>query len=188
MDHSSAKHARSNRESYMVGALARFNCNHEQLHDEAKQLARKLGLAAPCHNPFMNTTAQLVETVHCVKEAIILCDKLLERGLRQEERSVPIRAGLGVGAVEVPRGTLYHEYAVDSKGIITDANLVIPTGQNHANIEQDMTSPFSKIKRKPLPPSPPPPPSSSPPPFKTQTPLQTSPPGQIDPPFSTPGP
>jgi coenzyme F420-reducing hydrogenase alpha subunit len=86
----------------------------------------------------MNTTAQLVETVHCVKEAMILCDKLLVRGLTQEERSVPIRAGLGVGAVEVPRGTLYHEYAVDSKGIITDANLVIPTGQNHANIEQDM--------------------------------------------------
>ena len=138
VDHSSAKHARSNREAYMVGSLARFNCNHEQLHDEAKQLAGKLGLAAPCHNPFMNTTAQLVETVHCVKEAMILCDKLLERGIRQEERSVPIRAGLGVGAVEVPRGTLFHEYAVDSKGIITDANLVIPTGQNHANIEQDM--------------------------------------------------
>jgi coenzyme F420-reducing hydrogenase alpha subunit len=138
VDYSSAKHARSNRPSYMVGALARFNCNHEQLHDEAKQLARKLGLTAPCHNPFMNTTAQLVETVHCVKEAIILCDKLLERGLRDEERSVPIRAGLGAAAVEVPRGTLYHEYAVDPKGIITDANLVIPTGQNHANIEQDM--------------------------------------------------
>ncbi len=138
VDHSSAKHARSNRESYMVGALARFNCNHEQLHDEARQLARKLGLTAPCHNPFMNTTAQLVETVHCVKEAMLLCDRLLERGLKEEERSVPVRAGLGVGAVEVPRGTLYHEYAVDSKGIITDANLVIPTGQNHASIEEDM--------------------------------------------------
>jgi coenzyme F420-reducing hydrogenase alpha subunit len=149
VDHSSAKHARSNRESHMVGALARFNCNHEQLHDEAKQLARKLGLSAPCHNPFMNTSAQLVETVHCVKEAMLLCDRLLERGLKQEERSVPIRAGLGVGAVEVPRGTLYHEYAVDSKGIITDANLVIPTGQNHANIEQDMFALVPQILDKP---------------------------------------
>jgi coenzyme F420-reducing hydrogenase alpha subunit len=35
VDHSSAKHARSNRASYMVGALARFNNNHAQLHPRA---------------------------------------------------------------------------------------------------------------------------------------------------------
>jgi coenzyme F420-reducing hydrogenase alpha subunit len=136
--HSSAKHTKSKRNSYMVGALARFNNNHTQLHDEAKQVAAKLGLKAPCTNPFMITVAQLVETVHCVKETLLLIDKLLEVGIKYEDRSFPIRAGLGVGATEVPRGTLYHEYAVDSKGIITDANLIIPTGQNHASIEEDM--------------------------------------------------
>ena len=34
--HSTAKHAAFNRESYMVGALARFNLKHEQLHPRAK--------------------------------------------------------------------------------------------------------------------------------------------------------
>ena len=138
VEHSSAKHARSNRSSYMVGGLARFNNNSAQLHDEAKRAAGKLGLKAPCCNPFMNSVAQLVETVHCVVESLRLIDELLARGIKEEDRSFPIRAGLGTGAVEVPRGTLYHEYAVDKNGIITDANLVIPTNQNHANIENDM--------------------------------------------------
>ena len=43
-----------------------------------------------------------------------------------------------MGAAEVPRGTLYHEYSVDRKGRIADANLIIPTGQNLANLESDM--------------------------------------------------
>jgi coenzyme F420-reducing hydrogenase alpha subunit len=43
-----------------------------------------------------------------------------------------------VGAVEVPRGTLYHEYGIDRDGRIAEANLIIPTGQNLANLEQDM--------------------------------------------------
>ena len=46
--------------------------------------------------------------------------------------------GQGVGAVEVPRGILFHDYTYDENGVIQKANLVIPTNQNHANIEQDM--------------------------------------------------
>jgi coenzyme F420-reducing hydrogenase alpha subunit len=38
----------------------------------------------------------------------------------------------------VPRGALFHEYALDAQGRVVDANLVIPTGQNLANIEGDM--------------------------------------------------
>ena len=149
VEHSSAKHVRSNRSSYMVGALARFNNNHLQLHSDAKQAAEKLGLKAPCCNPFMNTVAQLVETVHCVVETLRLIDELLTRGLKEEDRSFPIREGLGAGSAEVPRGTLYHEYAVDENGIITDANLVIPTNQNHASIEDDMRVFVPQILDKP---------------------------------------
>jgi coenzyme F420-reducing hydrogenase alpha subunit len=42
-----------------------------------------------------------------------------------------------VGAVEAPRGTLYHHYAIED-GVLTQANCIIPTGQNLANIEADM--------------------------------------------------
>jgi coenzyme F420-reducing hydrogenase alpha subunit len=48
------------------------------------------------------------------------------------------RAGEGVGAVEVPRGILYHHYEYDDDGYIVRANCVIPTTQNNANIHLDL--------------------------------------------------
>ncbi len=138
--HSSAKHVKNRRESLMVGALARFNNNHTQLNAEAKDAAERLGLAAPCFNPFHNNTAQIVETVHCYYDILRLLDSLIEAGI--EDEKPPLEwpagcAGTGVGIVEVPRGTLVHEYEYDEDGIVTGANLVIPTNQNLANIEAD---------------------------------------------------
>jgi coenzyme F420-reducing hydrogenase alpha subunit len=137
--HSTAKHTRHHRDAYMVGALARFNVNHDQLHPRARAAARALGLKPICINPYMNSVAQVVEIVHCVEEAMALSDVLLKRGIVPEEPpKVEVRAGEGVGACEVPRGTLYHHYRVGDDGRITGANCIIPTGQNLANIEADM--------------------------------------------------
>ncbi len=66
--HSSAKRTRNQRESYMVGALARVNINYDQLHPKAKAAAAALGLKPKCTNPYMNTTAQVVEIAHCVED------------------------------------------------------------------------------------------------------------------------
>ena len=136
--HSSAKHCRSDQESFMVGALARTNNGFQYLSDGAKQAAHTLGFRPPVTNPFLNTVAQVVETVHCVEEAASLITALLEAGPQPETPAVTVREGHGVGAVEVPRGTLYHEYGIDKQGRITEANLIIPTGQNLANLERDM--------------------------------------------------
>jgi coenzyme F420-reducing hydrogenase alpha subunit len=145
--HSTAKHARLSRNAYAVGALARFNLNADKLHSAAKRAAREIGLSAPCHNPFFNSYAQLVESVHCTEEAVKIVEQLQANGIDQSEtvigginenQTIPVRAGSGVGAVEVPRGTLFHHYEVDKKGIIQQADCVIPTGQNLQNIEDDM--------------------------------------------------
>ncbi len=145
--HSSAKHAKLSRDSYAVGALARFNLNAAKLHPSAKKVAEAIGLSAPCHNPFLNTAAQLVECAHCAAEALEIVEQLLTKGVDQSEavivgvnesQSIPVQAGRGVGAVEVPRGLLFHDYEVDAAGIIQLANCVIPTGQNLQNIEDDM--------------------------------------------------
>lgn len=139
VQHSTAKHCRSPKSpSYAVGAMARFNNNHAQLHPTARKVAADLGLTAPCDNPFHNNTAQLVEVVHCVESAIESIDELLTDGVRPEPPVPPARFGRGAGAAEVPRGLLFHEYGIDEKGRIDDANLIIPTGQNLANIEADM--------------------------------------------------
>jgi coenzyme F420-reducing hydrogenase alpha subunit len=50
------------------------------------------------------------------------------------------RAGEGVGAVEAPRGILFHHYEYDKKGRIVNADCVVPSTQNNANIHQDMQS------------------------------------------------
>jgi sulfhydrogenase subunit alpha len=136
--HSTAKHARHQRQSYMVGALARYNINQDKLHPKARSAANALDLGTKMTNPYMNTTAQVVEIVHCVEESIQIIQRLLENGIKQEEPAKPSRiSGGGVGACEAPRGTLYHNYVIKND-IISDANCVIPTAQNLANIEADM--------------------------------------------------
>jgi coenzyme F420-reducing hydrogenase alpha subunit len=146
---STAKYTRNVRDSYMVGALARFNNNHDQLSPRAKKGAEELGLKAPCYNPFMNTVAQVVEAVHAVDESIRLIDELLDKGLKEEDRKILLKAGKGVGAVDVPRGILFHDYTYDKNGICLEANCIIPTNQNHANIQKDMEALLPQILDRP---------------------------------------
>jgi sulfhydrogenase subunit alpha len=152
--HSSAKHTKLSRESYAVGALARFNLNAEKLHPRAQEVAAEIGMAPKCVNPYMNTVAQIIECVHCLEEAIAIVEDLKNNQINydeevvvglNEQRRIPVRAGNGVGAVEVPRGILFHNYQVDESGIITHANCVIPTNQNTGNIEYDMMQLVPKV-------------------------------------------
>ncbi len=139
VEHSSSKHAKHKRESYMVGALARFNVNFQQLHPRAKAAAAELGMEPIVMNPYLNSAAQVVEMVHSVEEAINLCDQLIARGIKAEKvPDFPGKGGEGVGSCEVPRGILFHNYQIDNDGKIAGANCIIPTGQNLANIEADM--------------------------------------------------
>ncbi len=138
VSHSTSKHARSNKNSYMVGALARFNNNYEQLHPRAKEVAEEMGLKHPCYNPYMNNIAQVAETVHCFENSIGLIEELLSSGIQEETLELEAKAGSGVGATEAPRGTLYHEHRLDDNGKVTYANYIIPTGQNLSNIENDL--------------------------------------------------
>jgi coenzyme F420-reducing hydrogenase alpha subunit len=149
VEHSSAKHTKNQRESYMVGALARFNVNYDLLHPVAKEAAEALGIKPIYANPFMNTVAQVVEIAHCIEEGIELIDELLKREIAWEEPVPPARlSGEGVGSCEVPRGILFHNYEIE-KGKIVGANCIIPTGQNLANIEADMRALVPTILDKP---------------------------------------
>lgn len=137
--HSTAKYTRHNRDSYMVGALARFNLNAHKLAPEAKAVAKLFKLEPVCYNSFMNNLAQIVECLHSVEDSIRIIDVILERGLAMEDiPSLKLRAGRGVSAIEVPRGILFHDYAYDQTGACIEANLIIPTNQNHNNIHQDL--------------------------------------------------
>jgi coenzyme F420-reducing hydrogenase alpha subunit len=137
-ENNTSKWCKLSRESFAVGALARLNNNYHRLHPKARTAAVQFDLTPVCHNPFMNNVAQLVECFHVVYDSMRLINELLDAG--DSETMVPVtpRAGQGVGAVEVPRGILYHEYEYDDTGRVVRANCVIPTTQNHANIQHDL--------------------------------------------------
>jgi coenzyme F420-reducing hydrogenase alpha subunit len=137
-ENNTSKWCKLSRESFAVGALARVNNNYHRLHPKARAAAVQFDLAPMCHNPFMHNIAQLVECVHVVHDSMRIIDELVEAGPSETMTPVTPRAGTGVGAVEVPRGILYHEYEYGDDGRIVRANCVIPTTQNHANIHYDL--------------------------------------------------
>lgn len=143
---STAKYGKFNRDSFMAGALARYNNNYKQLTPLSSSVGEMLGLNGKNYNPFMNNIAQVVECVFAVERSIGIIDQLLSRDPEVERPQIRVKAGRGVGAVEVPRGILFHEYEYDENGICKKANCVIPTNLNHNNIQLD----FEKYVRENL--------------------------------------
>ena len=152
VEQSTAKFAKHARESYFVGALARVNNNYEQLSPQAKTVAERFGLEPLCTNPFYNTIAQLVELVHLFETSIELLDELVDGGLESQSDyhhpDIEPDDGRGVGMVEAPRGLLIHDYRFED-GVCQEANSVIPTNQNHGNIQHDMEAMVPEILDRP---------------------------------------
>jgi len=138
VDFSTSKLCKLSRESFAVGSLARFNNNYAGLHPKARQVAEQLGLKPPSYNPFHHNLAQLVECFHVAYESKDMIAELIDSDISQYAIPYDLRAGVGVGAIEAPRGILYHCLEVDDDGIIRRADCVIPTGQNNANIHYDL--------------------------------------------------
>ena len=134
---SNALHARlDDQELYVVGPLARYALNHDQLGPLAQEVARDAGLGAECRNPFQSIVVRAVELVHATDESLRIIDSW--EGAAAPFVDVPARAGIGYGATEAPRGLLYHRYELDEDGTILDATIVPPTSQNQRSIEADL--------------------------------------------------
>jgi len=137
--HSHAKHSRYKDNPFMVGALARMVLNGKKLSGEAGKAAEKLDLESLSGNSLGNNTAQAVELIYSIERSIEIIDELLTVGIREEKPlHATAKAGTGTGAVEAPRGTLYHSYSFDKSGRLTEADVITPTAQNLANIEKDL--------------------------------------------------
>lgn len=137
--HSHAKHSRFRGDPFMVGALARIALNGKKLSGQAKEAKEKLGLDWFSGNPFYNNVAQAIELIYSIENAIEIIDDLLATGIRKEKpQEVIAGPGTGTGAVEAPRGTLYHSYSFDETGRLTGADVITPTAQNLANLEKDL--------------------------------------------------
>jgi sulfhydrogenase subunit alpha len=149
VEHSTARHAAlESGETYMVGSLARLGLWGDRLGGAAAQAFDVLFPDGVTDNVLFNTRAQAVEMVYCLESAIQFCDSFL--GLEEiasEMQPVAERAGRGIGAIEAPRGTLFHEYELGEDGRVTAANVVTPTAQNLANIERDLRTSGDRLQR-----------------------------------------
>jgi coenzyme F420-reducing hydrogenase alpha subunit len=137
VERSTALHSRLRaRGSYLVGPLARYSLGFDRLSALARDLAREVGMAATCTNPYRSIVVRAIEVLYA-------CDEALRIIARYEEPDRPAvvvepRAGKGFAATEAPRGLLYHRYEIDSEGTISSARIVPPTSQNQGSIEEDL--------------------------------------------------
>ena len=95
-------------------------------------------MESPTYNPFHHNLAQLVECFHVAYESQEMIAALLGSDLTYFMAPYQVKAGVGVGAIEAPRGILYHSFEINDEGVIVGSDCVIPTGQNHANIHYDL--------------------------------------------------
>lgn len=133
-------------QSYMVGAIARVNINRQKLNPQASRYLDGLNFTFPDYNPFHNILCQMVEVIHCIEESNKLIKELLNSDLNKVvTQPYEIKAGVGVAAVEAPRGTLYYHVDVDGKGYVKNVNIITPTAQFLANLEDDIAEYIKEI-------------------------------------------
>ena len=138
LPYSTATAFRWESKDFMVGALARVNLNKENLNPKTIKDTNKYLKIFPNNNIFNNNTAQAIESLHIIDYSIEILEEL-KNTIRKETPTKPkIQSGTGIGVVEAPRGTLYYHLDLNKQGIITYANLCIPTQQNIINLEQDI--------------------------------------------------
>jgi len=121
---------------YSVAPLARLNASEgfstplaQAAYDEYfKTLGGK-----PVHHTLANHYARVVEMIHAAERMVEL---LNDPDITSPDvRTVPTnRPSVGIGVVEAPRGTLFHHYETDERGIIKMANMIVATQNNAARI------------------------------------------------------
>jgi F420-non-reducing hydrogenase large subunit len=121
---------------YSVAPMARLNAADGMatpLAEQAYQNYFKILGRKPVHHTLANHWARVVELLYAAERMKELADdpKLSEANVRTLPRATPRE---GVGVVEAPRGTLFHHYQTDERGVITKANLIVATQNNAARI------------------------------------------------------
>lgn len=124
--------------TYLVGPLARLNLNWDIYPQAIKGFAEEIGFSIPCKNQFKSLIARGIETLYAVDHAIELIKSYEPPAEPAVE--VKVRAGIGHGCTEAPRGILYHRYEIGPDGLVKSATIIPPTAQNQPQIEADLAA------------------------------------------------
>ncbi|MFH1857284.1 MAG: nickel-dependent hydrogenase large subunit, partial [Candidatus Omnitrophota bacterium] len=118
---------------YRVAPLARLNASDGMAtplaQKEYERMYDTLG-GKPAHHTLAFHWARLVELLYSAERALELAEDPEVAG--EDIRNIPEKTpSEGVGVVEAPRGTLFHHYWTDEKGLIRKVNLIVATGNNY---------------------------------------------------------
>jgi sulfhydrogenase subunit alpha len=136
VSHSFAKRSKYNGKPFTVGAIARINLLGERLQGVARKYYDKYYGERWKKNPIFNIHAQALEILYTLQAVTPVIDEIEEA--ETPEQSIAKRTkttGKGSGAVEAPRGVLYHSYEVEN-GLIKNSDIITPTAQNLDDIEE----------------------------------------------------
>jgi len=121
---------------YSVAPLARLNASDGMATPKAQaayeEFYQTLG-GKPVHHTLANHWARVIEMIYAAERMEQLIDD--PEITSQEVRRVPTNVPkVGIGVVEAPRGTLFHHYETDERGLIKMANMIVATQNNAARI------------------------------------------------------
>lgn len=121
---------------YAVGPLARLNAAEAMATPRAQQARDEfyatLG-GRPVHHTLATHWARVVEMIQAAERMreLLADPEITSPEVRRVPTGVPTE---GMGVVEAPRGSLFHHYQTDERGLIRMANMVVATGNNAARI------------------------------------------------------
>jgi sulfhydrogenase subunit alpha len=134
--HSFAKRCTYNNNTFMVGGLARIVLLGDRLSGNSLEYFKKMYSSQWRRNPLYNTHAQLLEILFALERIPQIIDEM--KRLKDPKREeLPTLTGEATGALEAPRGILYHHYSVKDNRI-TSADIVTPTDQNLDEMEKTL--------------------------------------------------
>jgi len=132
---------------YRVGPLARLNIadtiSTPLANAEFEEL-KKINEGRPLQSGFFYHYARTIELLYAVERAMELLNdpEILSHDIR-----IPVKrkGGEGVGALEAPRGTLFHHYWANEDGKILKVNLIIATTHNNAAMNMSIRSVAERV-------------------------------------------
>lgn len=131
----------SSRERYLTGPLARFALNGKLLPENIQAAIEQYSIPLPCRNPFRSIQIRALEVWFACSEALMIVESLatgIKDTVCENNAELQIRAGVGIGITEAPRGVLFQRYEVDDSGLIASCSIIPPTAQNQKQIEESI--------------------------------------------------
>lgn len=120
---------------YRVGPLGRLNVIDKigtPLAQEEFKLFRGINNGNPVEGSLYYHYARMIELIYCLERVGQLLDDpdIMSNNTRTNISAEKL-PGEGVGVIEAPRGTLFHDYGTDENGLLTRLNLIVATGNNN---------------------------------------------------------